>query len=188
MLTVTIDQSEGISGADIPEQAVKKMRTGSAALSLSSPRAFLHFLLLNDFPPPSRSLEQANNNTKQLFTEVVPRRKVARLTTRFYTFSPYILFKRRQVTSQFYPTKFIKWVPKPGPTQFYCTYKHRLELFTKWCHWKAVCEGSLWKWPWPSSTTFKNADPGTFYHYFFYYLLNTRTLIILTFSPALLPW
>ena len=26
MLTVTIDQSEGISGADIPEQAVKKMR------------------------------------------------------------------------------------------------------------------------------------------------------------------
>ena len=40
MLTVTIDQSEGISGADIPEQAVKKMRTGSAALSLSSPRAF----------------------------------------------------------------------------------------------------------------------------------------------------
>ena len=34
---------------------------------------------------------------------------------------------------------------------------------------------------------FKNADPGTFYHYFFYYLPNTRTLIILTFSPALLP-
>ena len=26
MLTVTIDQSEGISGADMPEQAVKKMR------------------------------------------------------------------------------------------------------------------------------------------------------------------
>ena len=44
MLTVTIDQSEGISGADIPEQAVKKMRTGSAALSLSSPRAFFAFL------------------------------------------------------------------------------------------------------------------------------------------------
>ena len=40
MLTVTIDQSEGISGADIPEQAVKKKRTGSAALSLPSPRAF----------------------------------------------------------------------------------------------------------------------------------------------------
>ena len=50
----------------------------------------------------------ANNNTKQLFTEVVPRRKVARLTTRFYTFPPYILFKRRQGTRQFYPTKFIK--------------------------------------------------------------------------------
>ena len=33
MLTVTIDQSEGISGANIPEQAVKKMRSGSAALS-----------------------------------------------------------------------------------------------------------------------------------------------------------
>ena len=44
-LTVTIDQSEGISGADIPEQAVKKMRTGSAALSLPSPRAFFAFLI-----------------------------------------------------------------------------------------------------------------------------------------------
>ena len=44
MLTVTIDQSEGISGTDIPEQAVKKMRTGSAALSLPSPRAFFAFL------------------------------------------------------------------------------------------------------------------------------------------------
>ena len=42
MLTVTIDQSEGISGADIPEQAVKKMRTGSAALI----RARLIFALL----------------------------------------------------------------------------------------------------------------------------------------------
>ena len=40
MLTVTIDQSEGISGDDIPEQVVKKMRTGSAALSLPRPRAF----------------------------------------------------------------------------------------------------------------------------------------------------
>ena len=59
MLTVTIDLSEGISGADIPEQAVKKMRTGSDTLSLPSPRAF--FAFLNDFPPPpSRSLEQAN--------------------------------------------------------------------------------------------------------------------------------
>ena len=45
MLTVTIEQSEGISGADIPEQAVTKMRTGSAALSLSSPRAFFAFLI-----------------------------------------------------------------------------------------------------------------------------------------------
>ena len=45
MLTVTIDQSEGISGADIPEQAFKKMRTGSASLSLPSPRAFFAFLI-----------------------------------------------------------------------------------------------------------------------------------------------
>ena len=112
----------------------------------------------------------ANNSTRQLFNEVVPRRKVARLIARFYTFPPYILFKRRHGTRQFYPTKFIKWVPKPGPTQFYCTYKHRLELFTKWCHWKAVCGGSLWKWP--SSTTFKNADPGTFSSLFF--LLSTE--------------
>ena len=62
-------------------------------------------------------------------TEVVLRRKVARLTTRFYTFPPHILFKRRQGTRQFYPTEFIKWVPKPGPTRFYCTYKHRLEHY-----------------------------------------------------------
>ena len=44
MLTVTIDQSQGIPGADIPEKAVKKMRTGSAAQSLLSPRAFFAFL------------------------------------------------------------------------------------------------------------------------------------------------
>ena len=44
MLTVTTDQSEGISEADIPEQDVKKMRTGSAALSLPSPRAFFAFI------------------------------------------------------------------------------------------------------------------------------------------------
>ena len=43
MLTVVIDQSEGISGADIPQQAVKKMRTGSAAPSLPSPCAFFVF-------------------------------------------------------------------------------------------------------------------------------------------------
>ena len=117
----------------------------------------------------------ANNNTKQLFTVVVPRRKVARLTTRFYTFPPYILFKRRQGTRQFYPTKFIKWVPKPGPTQFYCTYKYRLELFTKYCHWKAVCEhgGQL-----PS---LKTLTPDLFIIIFFYCLLHTRTLITLTF-------
>ena len=59
MLTVTIDQSEGISGADIPKQAVKKMRTGSAALSLPSPRAFFAFLITERLSPPSRSLEQA---------------------------------------------------------------------------------------------------------------------------------
>ena len=59
MLNVIIDQSEGISGADIPEQAVKKMRTGSTALSLPSPARFSHFFLLNDFSPLSRSLEQA---------------------------------------------------------------------------------------------------------------------------------
>ena len=45
MLTVTIDQSEGISGADIPEKAVKKMHTGAAALSLPSPHAFYAFLI-----------------------------------------------------------------------------------------------------------------------------------------------
>ena len=44
MLTVTIDQSEGISGADIPEQAVKKMLRCSGAPSLPSPRAFFAFI------------------------------------------------------------------------------------------------------------------------------------------------
>ena len=62
MLTVTIDQSESISGAHIPEKAVKKTRTDSAALSLPSPRAFSHFFLLNDFSPLSRSLEQTKKN------------------------------------------------------------------------------------------------------------------------------
>ena len=42
MLTVTIDQLECISGADIPEQAVKKMRTGSAALSVPARARFSH--------------------------------------------------------------------------------------------------------------------------------------------------
>ena len=59
MLTVTIDQSEGMSGADIPEQAVKNcVQTPPPCLS-PAPARFSHFLLLNDFPPPSRSLEQA---------------------------------------------------------------------------------------------------------------------------------
>ena len=49
MLTVTIDQSEGISGADIPEQAVKKVHAGSAALSLPSPRAFFAFFFTERF-------------------------------------------------------------------------------------------------------------------------------------------
>ena len=44
IIIVTIDQSEGISGADIPGKAVKKMRTGSTALSLPSPSAFFAFL------------------------------------------------------------------------------------------------------------------------------------------------
>ena len=44
MLTVPIDQLEGISGADIPEQAVKKIRVGCTVLSLPSPRAFFAFL------------------------------------------------------------------------------------------------------------------------------------------------
>ena len=36
--------SERLEQANIPEQAVKKMRTGSAALSLPSPRAFFAFI------------------------------------------------------------------------------------------------------------------------------------------------
>ena len=126
----------------------------------------------------------ANNNTKQLFTDVVPRRKVARLTTRFYTFPPYILLKRRQGTRQFYPTKFIKWVPKPGPTQFYCAYKHRLVpngVIEKQSV-KAVCENGR------QVPSLKTLTPDLFIIIFFYYLLHTCTLIILTFSPAHLPW
>ena len=57
--------------------------------------------------------------------------------------------------------------------------RHRLELFTKWCHWKAVCENGRQVPP------LKTLTPELFI-IFFYYLLNTRTLIILTFSPALL--
>ena len=51
MSAVKTDQSEGIPGAGIPEQAVKKMLTGSAALSLPSPFAFFRALFLNSrFP------------------------------------------------------------------------------------------------------------------------------------------
>ena len=61
MSAVKTNQSEGIPGAGIPEQAVKKMLTGSTTLSLPSPfafftRSFSQFTL----SPPSRSLEQAN--------------------------------------------------------------------------------------------------------------------------------
>ena len=46
MSAVKTGQSEGIPGTGIPEQAVKKRLTFSAALSLPSPRAFFlpHFL------------------------------------------------------------------------------------------------------------------------------------------------
>ena len=51
MSAVKTDQSEGIPGAGIPEQAVKKVLTGSTALSLSSPFAFFRALFLNSrFP------------------------------------------------------------------------------------------------------------------------------------------
>ena len=51
MSAVKTDQSEDIPGAGIPEQAVKKMLTGSAALSLPSSFAFFRALFLNSrFP------------------------------------------------------------------------------------------------------------------------------------------
>ena len=51
MSAVKTDQLEGIPGAGIPEQAVKKTLTGSAALSLPSPFAFYRALFLNSrFP------------------------------------------------------------------------------------------------------------------------------------------
>ena len=59
MLTVVIDQSEGISGADIPQQAVKKMRTGSAAPSLPSPCAFFVFPFTERLFTTISDLEQA---------------------------------------------------------------------------------------------------------------------------------
>ena len=51
MSAVKTDQSEGIPGAGIPEQAVKKMLTGSAALSLPSPLALFRALFLNSCFP-----------------------------------------------------------------------------------------------------------------------------------------
>ena len=52
MSAVKTDQSEGIPGAGIPEQAVKKMLTGSTALSLPSPFAFFFalFFSIHAFP------------------------------------------------------------------------------------------------------------------------------------------
>ena len=51
MSAVKTDQSEGIPGAGIPEQAVKKMPTGSAALSLPSPFTCFRALFLNSHFP-----------------------------------------------------------------------------------------------------------------------------------------
>ena len=57
MSAVKTDQSDGISGAGIPEQAVKKMLTGSAALTLPSPFAFFGALFRNSrFPHGSLSV------------------------------------------------------------------------------------------------------------------------------------
>ena len=47
MSAVKTDQSEGRPGAGIPEQAVKKMLTGFAALSLPSPIAFFFALFFS---------------------------------------------------------------------------------------------------------------------------------------------
>ena len=56
MSAVKTDQSEGTPGAGITEQAVKKMLTGSAALSLPSPFAFFRSLFLNSRFPHSSKL------------------------------------------------------------------------------------------------------------------------------------
>ena len=51
MSAVKTDQSEGIPGAGIPEQAVKKMLTGSAVLSLPAPSLFFAlFFSIHAFP------------------------------------------------------------------------------------------------------------------------------------------
>jgi len=47
MSAVKTDQSEDIPGAGIPEQAVKRMLTGSTALSLPSPFAFFFALFFS---------------------------------------------------------------------------------------------------------------------------------------------
>ena len=62
MSAVKTDQSEGTPGAGIPEQAVKKMLSGSATLSLPSPFPFFsHSFSQFTLSPLSRSLEQANS-------------------------------------------------------------------------------------------------------------------------------
>ena len=62
MLTVTTDQSEGISGADIPEQDVKKCVQAPPPCLSPAPARFLHLFLLNDFLPPSPNLEHAGHS------------------------------------------------------------------------------------------------------------------------------
>ena len=47
MSAVKTDQSEGTPGAGIPEQAVKKMLSGSATLSLPSPFPFFFALFFS---------------------------------------------------------------------------------------------------------------------------------------------
>ena len=57
MSAVKTDQSEGILGAGILEQAVKKMLTGSAALSLPSPHFFFAlFFSIHAFPTSHNSV------------------------------------------------------------------------------------------------------------------------------------
>jgi len=82
MSAVKTDQSEGIPGAGIPEQAVKKMLTGSAALSLPSPfafssRSFSQFRL----SPLSRSLEQATCQKACVGSRGGSRRRVEEVAT-----------------------------------------------------------------------------------------------------------
>ena len=70
----------------------------------------------------------------------------------FIHFHPiYYLKGDRARGNSIYPTKFIKWVPKPGPTQFYCTYKHR--------HQMVSTKSSLWR------QSVKIADKYTYHLY-----------------------